>query len=249
MHLLKQLKTKKGRDETGLFIVEGEKYVAEIPPHWEIIRYITSQTFKIQNEKILAQYKQIAPVETLRDPLFESFSTTLSPQGIVAIVRQKVYYMPNTLSGNFFLLGESLQDPGNIGTLIRTAAAAGANSLILTEGSADLYNPKVQRAAAGAALRLPIITKANPAETLAFFKHQGILLYAAHPRGRALPYETDMKKGFCLLIGNEAHGLSTETLAQADARIRLPMLADSESLNASVAGSILLYEAVRQRMG
>jgi TrmH family RNA methyltransferase len=253
MHILKQLKTKKGRDETGLFIVEGEKNVAEIPPGWEIVRYILSQGYAESHGRgfdngIPALRRQV-PTETLRDALFESYAPAMTPQGIIAVCKQRKYGEEDlTKSDPILVLGESLQDPGNVGTLIRTAAAAGAAGMLLTEGSADLYNPKVQRAAAGAALRLPVVTGAILSAACAGFPHKSISLYAAHPRGETLPYELDLKKGFCLLIGNEAHGLSDEALALADALVRLPMADGTESLNASVAGSILLYEAVRQRL-
>ncbi|MCL2499604.1 MAG: RNA methyltransferase [Defluviitaleaceae bacterium] len=254
MHILKQLKTKKGRDEAGLFIVEGEKCVAEIPDGWETVRYIASQGYADANETEIARYKKTAPLEILRDALFESYAPAQTPQGIIALCRQRKFAMDDLIpagltvkTDSFYIVGECLQDPGNVGTLIRTAAAAGASGVILTEGSADIYNPKVLRAAAGAVLRLPIVTDASLSETCTEFRCKSIPLYAASPRGDVLPYELDMKKGFCLLIGNEAHGLSDEAVSCADALVRLPMLNATESLNASVAGSILLYEAVRQR--
>jgi TrmH family RNA methyltransferase len=254
MHILKQLKTKKGRDETGLFIVEGSTFVAEIPADWPVVRYIFSEGYAAKHGAEVTLYKNRAPVQILRDALFESYAPALTPQGIVAVCKQKKYKINDfppagsVDEGNpFLILGENLQDPGNIGTLIRTAAAAGARGMLLTAGSADVYSPKVQRAAAGAALRLPVVTDVSLAATCARFEHK-LPLYAAHPRGDVLPYDLDMKKGFVLLIGSEAHGLSDEALAMADALVRLPMADESESLNASVAGSILLYEAVRQRL-
>ncbi|MCL2203874.1 MAG: RNA methyltransferase [Defluviitaleaceae bacterium] len=245
MHILKQLKTKKGRDEAGLFVVEGEKCVAEIPPGWQVVRYILSQSYAQGSDAPLAG----PPTEILRDALFASYAPAQTPQGIVALCRQRKWGIGDVVeSDSFIIYGECLQDPGNVGTLIRTAAAAGAGGMILTAGSADMYSPKVLRAAAGAALRLPVAAGAPGGETLAAIKQKGFTLYAAHPRGDALPYELDMKKGFCLLVGNEARGLSDEALAMADARVRLPMANETESLNASVAGSVLLYEAVRQRL-
>ncbi|MCL2605570.1 MAG: RNA methyltransferase [Defluviitaleaceae bacterium] len=262
MHILKQLKTKKDRDEAGLFIVEGEKCVAEIPDDWEVVRYIASQSYiaghsAAKNDGaalIAALGLRPAPLETLRDALFESYAPAQTPQGIVAICKQRKFtlddlFTAKTKAQPIFILGECLQDPGNVGTLIRTAAAAGASGIVLTPGSADIYNPKVLRAAAGAVLRLPIVTDANLDATCALLGHKLIPLYAAHPRGDVLPYALDMKKSFCLLIGNEARGLSDEALATAGALVRLPMANAVESLNASVAGGVLLYEAVRQRSG
>ncbi|MCL1877773.1 MAG: RNA methyltransferase, partial [Defluviitaleaceae bacterium] len=117
---------------------------------------------------------------------------------------------------------------------------------IFTRGSCDVYSPKVIRAAAGAVLRLPIIANADPCEILDALKDRATKIFAAHPRGDFLPYDLNMRDNFCLLVGNESHGVSDAALARADATVRLPMTNSTESLNASVAGSILLYEAVRQ---
>jgi len=245
MREFKHLKTKKGRDETGLFIIEGEKFVTEIPHDWVILRIITAQRFN----RDLSPYKNRAPVEVVRDSLFDSLANTVTPQGIMAVVKQKRWQINQLLSPEgFILIGENLNDPGNIGTLIRTAAAAGAAGVILGKGSGDIYNPKVLRAAAGAALRLPVVTDVDLPETIGILKQAGYAIYAADLKGDALPYSLDLRGAFCWLIGNEAHGLTTEASAQADALVRLPMARDMESLNASIAGGILLYEALRQRL-
>lgn len=152
------------------------------------------------------------------------------------------------LAGSFFLLGESLSDPGNTGTLIRTAAAAGADGIILSAGSVDIYNPKVIRAAAGSILRIPIVEGADLNEVIPELKQRGVTILAAHLDGAALPYDIDLREGCGILIGNEAHGLSDGTSHLADVLIKLPMSPAVESLNASVAGGILLYEVVRQRL-
>jgi len=248
MRELKQLKTKKGRSETGLFLVEGEKFVAEIPGHWEIQRYVMAMRFA--NGRDLTAYKHRAPVEIVRDSLFDSLADTVTPQGIIAVCKQKHFQISQLLTpGGFMLMGENLNDPGNIGALIRTAAAAGAAGIILSTGSGDIYNPKVLRAAAGAALRIPVVTGAAVTSAIGQLKQAGFPVYAAHPRGDTLPYSLDLRGDFCWLVGSESHGISDEAAAMADAWVRLPMAGEVESLNASVAGSILLYEAVRQRRG
>ena len=247
MRELKHLKTKKGRNETGLFLVEGEKFVTEIPCHWQIRRYVIAQRFAVGRD--LSHYKKRAPVEIIRDSLFDSLADTVNPQGIIAVCEQKHWQLSQLLTpGGFILIGECLNDPGNIGALIRTAAAAGAAGVVLGTGSGDIYNPKVLRAAAGAVLRLPIVTDAELSETITRLKQAGYAIYAAHPRGDTLPYDLDLRGNFCWLIGSESHGLTDESAAMTDAWVRLPMADDVESLNASVAGSVLLYEAVRQRV-
>ncbi|MCL2361502.1 MAG: RNA methyltransferase [Defluviitaleaceae bacterium] len=243
MREFRQLKTKKGRDESGLFLVEGETFVAEIPKDWEIIRVILAERFPWE------KYKAPYPVEVVRDSLFDSLADTVNPQGIMAVVKQKQWQFNQIITpGGFVLLGENLNDPGNIGTLIRTAAAAGADGVILSKGSGDIYNPKVIRASAGAVLRLPVVADVDVTETVNRLRQAGYAIFATTVDGNVLPYDLDLRSSFCWLVGNESHGLTYEAVSLADAQVRLPMARDMESLNASVAGGILLYEALRQRL-
>lgn len=245
MSEIKHFKTKKGRDEAGIFIVEGEKFIEEIPTNYTICHYIVSRKFADTHD--LSRYKR-ARVEVIRDSLFKSLADTVTPQGIMAVCEKIPHTLADILKpGGFFLMGENLSDPGNIGTLIRTAAAAGASGAVFTAGSCDVFSPKVLRAAAGAVLRLPIISNADAEEIFSTLKSSSTPIFAAHPRGNALPYDLNLRENFCLLIGNESHGVSQSSQSAAAALVRLPMTDDTESLNASVAGSILLYEAVRQR--
>jgi len=247
MREFRQLKTKKGRDESGLFIVEGEKFISEIPADWEIIRIIISEHFAQRSGMI--SYQSRADIEVVRNSQFSGLSDTVTPQGIMAVVKQKCWKFDQMISsGGFLLLGENLSDPGNIGTLIRTATAAGASGMILTKGSGDIYNPKVLRASAGAVLRLPVVTDVDISETINRLKRIGYAIYATVVDGDTLPYDLDLRKDFCWLVGNESHGLSGEAVALASKRVCLPMARDVESLNASVAGGIFLYEALRQRL-
>jgi len=246
---IKELKTKKGREKSGLFIVEGEKFVSEIPENWIIRQYAMSQRFVDTHN--IAMYKKRARCEIVRDSIFENLSDTVSPQGILAVCEKKHWMFNDELlkSNSFFLMGENLNDPGNIGTLIRTATAANAEGVILIT-SGEIYNPKVIRASAGAIFRLPIITNCTLKEAVEILKAHAVQIYATHPnpKGAVFPYSLDLTKRFCLLIGNESHGISEEAKILADALISLPMYKAVESLNASTAGSILLYEAVRQRL-
>ena len=237
---LKLLKTKKGRDETGLFIIEGEKFVQEIPADWRVVKYVIAQRYaKTHGIPALR-----AGYEVMRDSIFDGLADTVSPQGVLAVCEQKRYLIEE-IPRNFILLGENLNDPGNIGALIRTAAAAGVSGVILTSGSGDIYNPKVLRASAGAVLRLPIVTDVSLTDV---FEYLGDTpAYAAHPRGDVSPYELNLRENFCLMVGNEAKGLTDTAANLARAKVSLPMVNSTESLNASVAGSVLMYEAVRQR--
>lgn len=247
---LKQLKTKKGRDESGLFIIEGEKFVQEIPGSWHVIQYVIANHYAAAHD--ISPYENRANCTIVKDSIFDSLADTVSPQGILAVCEQNNCEFSELLNmyqhaPRFILLGENLNDPGNIGALIRTAAAAGADGVILTAGSGDIYNPKVLRAAAGAVLRLPIVANADLAQTISLLSDIHIPTYAAHPRGEKTPYELDLRSNFCLLVGNESHGISETAAHLAQALVTLPMANNTESLNASIAGSILMYEAVRQR--
>jgi len=249
MKYLKALKTKKGRDETRQFIIEGKKFVDEIPESWQVCQYVASQRFAATND--LAKYQARAACDIVRDSIFDSLADTVSPQGLLAVCQKREWQLSDLLNSNapsFILVGENLNDPGNIGALMRTAAAAGANGIVLTSGSGDIYNPKVLRAAAGAVLRMPFITDISVQDTAGWLADNNIPIFAAHPRGSILPYRLDLKSGFCFFVGNESHGLSEEAANHATTLVSLPMVNDTESLNASVAGSILLYEAVRQRL-
>jgi len=241
---LRQLKTKKGRDESGLFIIEGEKFVQEIPLNWDIAQYIVAQRYAKTHD--LTQYETRATCTVVRDSIFDSIADTTNPQGLLAVCEKRKFGMAD-LAGDFFLLGENLNDPGNIGALIRTAAAAGVSGVILTAGSGDIYNPKVLRAAAGAVLRVPFVVDITLEEAAASLQQLGVPIYAAHPRGEKTPYELNLRNNVCILVGNESHGISHKAEELADGLVTLPMVNSTESLNASVAGSVLMYEVVRQR--
>ena len=237
---------KKGRDQYSSFIVEGEKFVSEIPLEWLIKYYIVSEGFTHKHS--ISVYEERADVCIAPDRLFEKLSDTVSPQGVMAVCGQKHMALENlSTDGCLLLLCEGLSNPGNVGALIRTAAAANASGVILTKGCAELFSSKVIRASAGSVLRIPCVEGADVLSAARFIKSRGITLAAAHLKGQTSPYQADMTKPFCIMIGNEASGLSFESASLADIFIKIPMNAKTESLNAAAAGSILLYEAVRQR--
>jgi len=240
------LLSKKGRDEKGLFIVEGEKFVSEIPLRWPLRFYLMSETFAMKS--ILPAYENRAPVYTAPDHLYKKLSDTVTPQGIMAVCEKKQISPENLIKDDgLLLLCENLADPGNVGTLIRTARAANAAGVILTKGSAELYSPKVIRACAGSLFHIPCAEDADALSAVRYLKAGGFLLAAAHLNGGVSYYDADMTKACCILIGNEARGLSDELSSFAQLLVKIPMSGGIDSLNAAVAGSILLYEAVRQR--
>ena len=144
---------------------------------------------------------------------------------------------------------DNLQDPGNLGTILRTAEGAGVSGVLLSRESVDLYNPKVIRSTMGSIYRMPFFYSQDLREDLKKWKSRGICLYAAHLKG-SRPYdEADYRQPAAFLIGNESQGLTEETADLADCRIRIPMEGQVESLNAAVASAVLMYEARRQRRG
>ncbi len=242
------LQSKKGQQKTGCFIAEGGPGVLDIPKHWPVAYHVFSESTAAKVD--LEEYQLRGAVHILSDALFQKVSDTQAPQGFLAVCKQKQYTLEQCLQqpNPLLIFGEALGDPGNVGTLIRTAAAAGAAGVLLSSGSAHIYNPKVVRATAGAIFRIPVLQGLDTDETLQALKAARCTLVAAEVQGATYPYGISLKEGCCLMIGSEAHGLTEQARKLADVRVKIPMASGVESLNASVASGILLYEAVRQRM-
>ncbi len=242
---IKYLHTKKGRDELNLFIVEGIRFVQEITDDFICKYYVFSQTFALKNE--IDDFK--ADHYVVSDNIFKEISDTITPQGILAVVEKKSYTLENlSIDNSFFLIAENIQDPGNLGTLIRTADAAGVEAVFLSKNCVDIYNSKVIRSTAGSIFHLPIIENVELESVLSYLKDNGIKIYAAHLKGKKFPYEIDLTGNLAIIIGNEGNGLSQNISERADLFLKIPMIGRAESLNASIASGILLYEVVRQRI-
>lgn len=189
------------------------------------------------------------------DRLFAWASNTQTPQGVAALVRLPEYSFEDVVRGlALVVVLVGVQDPGNVGTLLRSAEALGATGLFATAGTADPYGPKAMRASAGSVFRMPILRRAQPPVLLAQLRVAGVTLIAATasagpgPRPQ-LPRETDFRGPAALLVGSEPHGLPESVLQSADVAVKIPLAAPVESLNAAVAASVILYEAARQRAG
>ena len=236
------LKAKKERDKTGLFILEGKRLVEEIPNSWEIKYLLKAESY---SDEI-----NFENVYTVKDSLFEKISETVNPQGILAVCHIKEFDVTNVDYSNspFFVVLENVTDPGNMGTLIRTADAAGADGIFLSKGCVDIYNPKVIRATMGSIFHLPIYRNLNLMNLMEDFKNNNVKTLAAHLKGTSTPYKVDMTTACAVIIGNEANGLSYEISEMASDLVKIPMPGKAESMNAGIAGGILIYEAVRQRI-
>jgi TrmH family RNA methyltransferase len=187
--------------------------------------------------------------ELLTDSIFKEVSDTKTPQGILGIVEKSVYELEDMLNAPnaCLLILEDIRDPGNLGTMIRTAEGAGITGIIFSSSTVDIYNPKVIRATMGSIYRVPFFQAEDFYEALITTKKHDITIYAAHLMG--IPYDTkgSFRKGCAFLIGNEANGLTEQATKEADTLIKIPMAGKVESLNAAVAAAILMYEAARQR--
>lgn len=242
---------KRERDRQGLFVVEGPKMFGEAPAE-RISRVYLAQSVA---EQMRGQYgKKLSGLscETVSDEVFAKMSDTKTPQGILCLVRQQHYNIEEILHEKdkkqmLFIVLEDIQDPGNLGTIFRTAEAAGADAVIMSSRTADLYNPKTIRSTMGSVYRVPFCYVESLSSIIMKLREEGVSVYAAHLGGKAAYDDYRYQKSTAFLIGNEANGLREETAACADAMIHIPMKGRVESLNAAVASSILLFEASRQR--
>ncbi len=244
---------RKERDRQGLFVVEGRKMFGEAPAE-RITRVYIAESAEAELYGQYGEKLSGLSCETVSDEVFAKMSDTVTPQGILCLVRQQIYNIEEMLKNNnknqpLFILLEDIQDPGNLGTILRTAEAAGADGVIMSGRTADIYNPKTIRSTMGSVYRLPFSYAADFCSVINRLREFGVSIYAAHLRAEADYCDCDYRKGTAFLIGNEANGLREETAACADTLISIPMEGRAESLNAAVASSVLLYEAHRQRRG
>ena len=256
-------KSKKARDEQGLFVAEGRKLFFEAPRD-RIVQVLMTREFAAEHPEVLSAIPKDTPAAVdVEEGRFHSLSDTKTPQGILTVMR-KMEWDPDAVlasSGDpsrarLYCILENLQDPGNAGTILRTGEAAGVGAVFLTEGSVDLYSPKVIRSTMGAIFRVPHFVIPQETDMQAFcspavsfvrkLRKQGIGVYAAHLRGSKAYTDCDYRRAAAFVIGNESKGESDELAAECSELIRIPMAGEVESLNAALAAGILLYEAVRQ---
>ncbi len=258
-YLRRLVKNSRFRKAERVFIVEGFKMVFEAVSYNLVVKiYATLQAAEQEREEyrkifLLAKEKGLA-VELVNDKVFSGICDTASPQGVLAVVKMPEYHLEDYTnvtgkSGNRlkFLCLEDISDPGNLGTMMRTAEGAGMTGVIMSKKTADLFNPKVVRATMGSLFRVPFFYRENFVETIQYLKSKQVAIYAAHLQG-SVPYDKVSYNGSIgILIGNEANGLSGEVTALADTCIRIPMAGQLESLNAAVSAALLMYETGRNK--
>lgn len=233
----------KERREANAFVVEGVRLVEEAAnSNWRFQFVLYDETVNERGRlQVESLKKQGADVELVSDRLMKSLSDTETPQGILAVLEFNQLPIPDSLK--FILIPDQIRDPGNLGTLLRSAAATDVQAVLIPPETTDAFAPKVLRAGMGAHFRLPIhsMTWIDIQEKL-----KGLQIYLADMDGPSC-WETDLRKSLALIIGGEAEGASEEARKLATQKISIPMAGNVESLNAGVAGSMLMFEVVRQR--
>ncbi|MBU8879639.1 RNA methyltransferase [Bacillus sp. FJAT-29790] len=229
----KKLLTKKERDKTGTYIVEGFHLVEEALSSNQIVEIIVSEDTGLPHGW---DYGSI-PVTMVTNEIIQSLSDTETPQGVLAVCKQSQH---TTTEGKSYLLIDAVQDPGNLGTMIRTADAAGIDAVIVGEGSVDIYNPKVLRSAQGSHFHLPVL-RGNLFEWVTKLKIENIPVYGTALENAKEYTEIQNSDAFALIVGNEGSGVSKNLLEATTANLYIPIFGKSESLNVAVASGILLY--------
>ena len=247
------LSEKKYRDQSGLYLVEGPNPVLEAFMHGGRPRFIFikagAESAEISKVGELAE-KCASAVYELTGDVFAKVSQTDTPQGLIAVMEKKTYgadeFFKAVGSKNVLVL-DRIQDPGNMGTLLRTAEAMGFGGAIVVKGSTDVYSPKVVRSAAGSILRLPLYFTNDAAHTLKLLAENKKRAFSAVMRSETPCNACDLSENSAIIIGNEGGGVSEEFLKETGT-IYIPMQGETESLNAALAGAIIMYESLRQRI-
>lgn len=247
---IKKLADKKYRDQNNCYIIEGIKLVEEaIQEEAQIEKIIiceeSTKTAEISKNLMyeIAKYDCIY----VTDKIFKTISQVMNPQGIMAIIKKNKERPIIKYDEDVIVALDDIQDPGNLGTILRTVDSIGLKQLIVSKGTADVFNPKVVRSSMGAIFRVEVIEVENLKETIEMMKRNNYELVVTSLQTESSIYDVDYNKKI-IVIGNEANGVSKEIQDMADKKIKIPMLGKTESLNASVATAIILYEYIRQKL-
>ena len=247
---IKKLKDKKYRDESKEYIIEGVKLIEEAVKENAKIKKIiicedTTRTYEIPTNIMLGIAKYECVYVT--DKIFNSITQVTNPQGIMAIIEKNSNDAEIDFTQDIIVALDDVQDPGNLGTILRTVDSIGLNQIIVSKETADAFNPKVVRSTMGAIFRVKIIEVDNLQDTIKQIKKHHFKLMVTSLQTDNSIYDIEFKKKI-IVIGNEANGVSNEIQNIADEKAKIPMLGRTESLNASVAAGIVMYEYVRQNL-
>ncbi len=244
---IKKLKEKKYRISSNMFLVEGFRFTKEaLDSDFEVVNIFISARgeVKYENSSLKDKLQMNTKVYSISDGLFKSICDTEHPQGIMAVVRNKSAEI--IYEQGFYVLADKIQDPGNMGTIIRTAHAAGALGVLITKDTVDIYNEKTLRATMGSIFKIPVIYD-NDLSLVKKLRNSGFKLVGSSLDTDKNFYEVDLKEKIIIAVGNEGNGIGSQVYDLCDLKIKIPMPGGAESLNVAVAASIMMYEVVRQK--
>lgn len=255
--LVQWQKKRKARDEDKVFLVEGIRMFVEAPEE-QVREVYVSESFYHKKKAELDLDRWGRKLEILSDSVFAHASDTKTPQGVLLVMEQMQYPLERVTQAPqsadksvegapLLMVLDNLQDPGNLGTILRAGEAAGVTGVIMSRDTVDIYNPKVIRSTMGSIYRMPFVYVEDLSMVVENLKKAGIHTYAAHLKGKNSYEAEDYQKGTAFLIGNEGNGLRDEVADAAEIYVKIPMCGEVESLNAAVASSVLMFEAARQR--
>jgi TrmH family RNA methyltransferase len=237
--------------EPGLIFIEGVRLAEEAVRSGLIIdTCFAVQCEESRQSELLAQFaSQNVSVQFTTPEVLSALSDTVQSQGIILLAQRPMLSASvlSEASATLFLGLDRVQDPGNMGTLIRTAEAAGVGGIVALGGSVDVFSPKVLRSSMGSAFRLPILANATVEQLISLRESHGLKIVAAAGEGEIDYTDYDWQQPTLLLLGNEGRGVDAALMSQCDARLRIPLLNGVESLNVAAAGAVMLFEAARQR--
>ena len=248
LKLVRKLQTRKGRNEEKKFVAEGINLVREaVDRQLEIDFILAAEGQEIPEEIISDAGRRSYQIAELPVRLFEKLTDAEHGVGILAVLPMPdLAVNPDECrAGCNVLVLDRLQDPGNMGTVIRTAVAAGYSMILATRGTVDVYSAKVLRATAGMIFDVPVKYVGSTDELMSLLRQIGCRVVVTVPTGGKAYYDEDLSSGVALVIGNEGNGISDELIGLADVKVTIPMKGNIESLNAAVSAAILMYEAVR----
>ncbi len=235
VQLWRSLKDKKGRDKSGLFLVEGARMTEEaLSSGFEVTALLLREGEQVPEAENI-------PLYLLPAHVFDAVTDTKSPQGIAAVLKKQTI----PAKGHRLIALDSVQDPGNVGTIIRTADAAGMDGVILGPDCADVFSPKVLRSTMGSIFRMGLSFPDSLPEALRNLKQEGYSILSSQLDGDPFYDRKDVADRFVLIIGNEGNGVSDAVKQEATHRLRLPMRGGAESLNAAVAAAVMMYDLTR----
>ncbi|MDO4329580.1 MAG: RNA methyltransferase [Lachnospiraceae bacterium] len=245
------VKKARARREEDRYVAEGLRMCQELSPEQVEILYVSESFLKEHSQDgFQKDFLERFRWEQVADPVMKVMADTQTPQGILALVKQRHVSFQEILNqpgAAHLMILETIQDPGNLGTILRAGEGAGITGVVMNETTADIYNPKVIRSTMGSIYRVPFVYVEDLEAACIQIKEKGIRLFAAHLKGENAYDQEDFTVPCGFLIGNEANGLSSQIASLADTYVKIPMAGKVESLNAAVAASVLMFETARQR--